>query len=45
MLTVEFKTNSSGEEDWARSHFGPIVVGEALSQVSGHPAPGTSYIT
>jgi len=36
MLTVRLKTQHGlpAQEDWARSHFGPIVIGEALSQIS-----------
>ena len=33
MLTVRLKTQP-GQEDWARSHFGPIIVGETFSQIS-----------
>ena len=36
MLTVRLKTQHGlpAQEDWARSHFGPIVMGEAFSQIS-----------
>jgi len=36
ILTVRLKTQYGlpAQEDWARSHFGPIVVGEAFSQIS-----------
>ena len=36
MLTVRLKTKYGlpTQEDWARSHFGPIVIGESFSQIS-----------